>query len=146
MSIAHQKFMYQGENVPTADMVKILGAKLIKSGNVILYKYLPSDFSNVEATCNRICGCDLLFWARAGLVGGLVLSRINHASEVMAMSAENERSLRAATVTAFWQKVGRHRNPGVIFTVLTKGHITNVSQAIPTSRVLKFARGGSCGS
>ena len=82
----------------------------------------------------------LPFWARAGLVGGLVISRINHASEAKAMSAENERSLRATTVTAFWQKVGRHRNPGVISTLLTKGHITDASQAIPTSRVLKFAR------
>ena len=73
-------------------------------------------------------------------MGGLVISGINHASEAKAMSAENERSLRASTVTAIWQKVGRHRNPGVIFTLLTKGHNTDVSKAMPTSRVLKYAR------
>ena len=37
-------------------------------------------------------------------MGCLVISQINHASEAKAMSAKNERSLRASTVTVIWQK------------------------------------------
>ena len=75
----------------------------------------------------------LTLLGRAGLVSSLV-GKAAYACEVKSLTVNDERKIKVSTTSATWQKTGRHRNPGVFNTLLTKGHLTDVSQAIFVTR------------
>ena len=131
---------YQGELLPKKDVLKILGLQITCKNQKVQFRHLDNEFENLEATCNRVRGCDLPFWARANLIASLAVGKAAYACELKSMLVSDERKIKVSTTAAIWQKTGRHRNPGVIHTLLTKGHLTDISQALPVTRLLRYAK------
>ena len=133
---------FKGENLPSKEVIKILGLKFRFANKAVSYRYFPEDIGFLDEACSRIRFANLPFWARALVCGGSIISKISYASEVRQMSAVQERTIKTTVVSALWKGTPgcRKRNPGMIYTLLTKGHVTDVSQNVLTSRWLKFMR------
>ena len=131
---------WEGTPLPATPVLKTSGLRFYFGDGDVTYKYESEELQKVKATLQRIKSTKLPFWGRALTTGGLALSKVVYGSEVRTLLPEQERALRAETAACLWAKQGRHRSPGVIFTLLTKGHVCDPVQATLTSRVFRWAK------
>lgn len=131
---------FNGVPLPKSNAVKILGIKLYFGDGGVSFHYVDKDFDFIDPALARIRASGLLFWARSLVIGGSVLSRILYGSEIRQMSDVEERTIKNATTAAVWGSSSTKRTPGILFTLLTKGHVLDITQASLTSRWLKIVR------
>ena len=131
---------FQEQTLPFSNSVKILGVKFYFGNGGVAFFYTEADLQFVEPTLARIRSSNLPFWARCLVIAGAVISKINYGSEIRQLEDSQERNVKNSITGAVWGSSSRKRTPGVLYTVLTKGHTLDLSQAVLTSRWMKISR------
>ena len=142
-AINHQEELnitFNGQTLPISNKVKILGVKFYFSLNSVSFHYVPDDLNFVEAALARIENSHLPFWARSLVIAGSIVSKLTHGCEIRQLDDSQERRLKNSITPTLWGSRSTKRTPGVLYTILTKGHTVDIVQAILTSRWLKYCR------
>ena len=90
------------------------------------------DDRKVQSLCelaHRVRGSGLTFELRKLSQGSLVMSRFHHAIELTDITAEHVSRMRTAIGYAVLKKTDTSRNPGLLFTLICKGHVFDPGQA-----------------
>ena len=106
----------------------------------VSFHYTEDNFKFVESTLSRIRSANLPFWARSLVIAGAVVNKISYGSEIGQLDDTQERNLKNAVTGAVWGSPSTKRTLGVLYTVITKGHILDISQSVLTSRWVKICR------
>ena len=102
--------------------------------------YDKNDVQKCKDTCSRIRGPALPFWGRSLATGSLAVGKLAYGAEVRQLKVQQERAVRITAGACMWGKPGTHRNTGVMYTVLSKGHFCDLSQAMLTTRIMRVAK------
>lgn len=135
VAIAHHGVALQHKAV-----IKVLGLEFHFADGKVTYGYSRAEIEDSLSTNHRIRCLPVPWWGRTMLCGSLVVGRLAYGCEVRTLQDSQERSVRTSTTATLWAKSGIHRNPGVIFTLLSKGHASDATQATLTARVLRWAK------
>ena len=133
---------FRDDFLPTAKCVKILGVRFYFDNYGVSFKYTEKDLEFVESTLAKIRGANLPFWARALVIGGSIISKISYGSELRQLTEAQERGIRNTITATLWGTKSQRRTPGVVYTLVTKGHVVDLSQCVLTSRWMKLLRAG----
>ena len=128
------------QTLPISDKVKILGAKFYFYPNSVSSHYVADDFKFVEAALMRIENSGLPIWARSLVIAGFTVSKLLHGSDIRQLDDFQKRSLNNFITSTLWGLRSNKRTPGVLHTIQIKGDTVAISQAVLTSRWLKFCR------
>ena len=123
------KLMCQGKELPNSNEVKILGVKFKFNECGVTFEYKDSDLKIIEPALTRIKNSNLPFWARTLVIGGAIISKICYGSEIRQLSDIQERNIKNMITGAVWGSGTRKRTPGVLYTIITKGHVLDITQA-----------------
>ena len=129
-----------GAKLPTKPIIKILGVKFNFSEGGVNYPISAEEIAETQKCLDRIRLNKLPFWARSLTIGGLAIGKLAYGAEVRYLEPTQERAARSSITAAIWNKPGRHRTPGVILTLLCKGHVVDSTQSFITARVLRWLR------
>ena len=131
---------FRGAPLINTSAVKILGMTWKFTDG---HMELRMEDRKVQSLCelaHRIRCSGLTFELRKLLLGSLVMSKFNYAIELIDITAEQERRMRTAIGYAVWKKTDKSRNPGLLFTLVCKGHVIDPGQAPHVRRLNTFHR------
>ena len=128
---------FQGQALPYNNAVQILGVKFYFVNGRVAFYHTDAGFKFVEPALARIGSSNILFWARSLVIAGVIVSKVNHGSEIRQFGDTQERKLKNSIGGTVWRFSSRKRTPGVLYTVETKGPILDIHQASVTRRSMK---------
>ena len=129
-----------GSVLPTKAEIKILRIILrFNEGNLLL-RYADEELEWGSPTAALVRGSSLPFWARATVLSSILVGKVLHGGEFRQLTVTQERTIRTVTTTTLWKKVGKHRSPAVINTLLVKGHTVDIGQASLIQRWMGLRR------
>ena len=126
--------------LPSKEKVKILGVIFSFRDGRVWLRYDDADLKWIETTAARIRCSPLPWWYRTLVAGSLIVGKANYGGEFRMLTATQERSIRATMTAVLWKTPGKHRSPAVIHTILTRGHVTDITQAALTTRWMTYRR------
>ena len=118
-----------GKLLQKVDSVKVLGVVLAFRDGRVAFQVSDDKVDEAVSLCNRIRYSGMPFHIRQTLVGTLVMSRVMYGVEILDLQLSQERKLRTAIGYAIWKKSSKQRSLGLLFTLVTKGHVTDPAQA-----------------
>ena len=132
--------VYKGVPLKFTEEVKLLGVRLRFAEGAAHFKYTDDVVERLIDLMSRIRHAGFPFHQRGMLVAGLVGSRLAYGSEVLDLTAAQEKRLRVAAGRAVWQKRSTQRAPGLLLTLFVKGHVTDPAQILHVRRMGSLQR------
>lgn len=130
---------YMGETLEWATEVKLLGVNLRFDKNRFQFRVQDETIDKLVNLATRIRYSGLHFDNRARVIGTYIGSKVTYGIEILDPSAEQERRLRSAISGALWKKKSMQRAPGLMMTLVVKGHVADPVQ-IPHVRRMQVLR------
>ena len=131
---------YEGSLIPKKTEVKVLGVVWRFDGGRLNLEVDSKKVQEGIETANRIRYSMLPFAIRTILNGSLVMAKIMYGIEVQDLKPGDERRLRTAIGFSVWQKTSKQRSPGLLFTLVTKGHVIDPAQTPHVRRLMAVQR------
>ena len=132
--------VFQEKELLCSNEVKILGVKFKFNDGSVSFEHKDADLKFVEPALTRIKNSNRPFWARALAIGGATVSKTWYVSKIRQLSDAQERNLKNMITGAVWGSGTRKRTPGVLYTIVTKEHVLDITQATLTRRWMKICR------
>ena len=126
---------YGDDALPWTAEVKLLGVKLRFREAGVLFQTMDGPTEKLVALAHRIRYSGLGFDLRALVAGALIGGRLGYAAVALDLHRRHEGQLRTAVGRAIWQKSSKQRSPGLLFTLVCKGHVVDPAQLVHVRRL-----------